>query len=163
MPPHRDSAALSADDGRARRCRGVATMTTNIRNYETADPRLKDFYNDMNEHNARYGRVLDGGETYVLELERFPERPRGRNVGQFRLTIWKAVKQQSDTDRYARPDIEGNRYAWDAVGRKTYDDEEEGPDAAQRAFRRLKDGSDDVAEWCDAHPYDGPRSPFHDN
>lgn len=136
-------------------------MTNGIRNYRTQKPRLTDFYNDMNEHgSARYGRVLTGETAYVLELER--HRPFRGRPGSFTLTVWKPVREKGHPERFVSPDLDENRYEWDAVGRAEWSDDTDGPDAAQRTFRKLKSEQIDVVEWCDGHPYTGPRTPYHE-
>jgi hypothetical protein len=127
-------------------------------------PVLRDFYNDMNEHSiARYGRVRDDGSVYVLELERHAPRPNHDVPGKFTLTVWRAVESTDTGEAWVRSEAADNTYEWDAKGRGTYRDDEDGPDAAQAAFRRLKSsGKQAIDEWCDEHPYDGPRASYHE-
>jgi hypothetical protein len=127
---------------------------TDIRDHRNQPPRLADFKHDMNEHNARYGRVTDGDRAFVLELEN-----QNRPTGHFRLLVWEAVRAYGP-HKYERPDVDGNRYAWDAVGEQKFRTVEDSGEA-QRTFRRLKDGDVSVPDWVDDHPYTGPRTPRH--
>lgn len=117
-------------------------------------PTLDDFYNDMNEHNARYGFVEP---DHVLELERFNPR---KSDGWFNLTVWQAVERK-DGEGYVTPDQDENNYHWDAVARAKITD----PGEAQRTFWQLKGHTDnplDLAAWIEANPYDGPRTPYYE-
>lgn len=111
-----------------------------------SDPGLRDFYHDMNEHGgADYRKV---GRRYVVELD---TRPSG-----WAVTVWAAV-EDAHRDGYAPPDgKEGNRYAWDAEGRETFEDHDE----ARAVVAGFGQSERKVREWCEAHPYDGPRSPY---
>lgn len=107
------------------------------------NPTVADFHNDMNQHgNADYKRVA--GE-YVLELESYP-------VG-WRLTVWRAVKEGT---AFVTPDIDGNRYHWDAVGQEHFNKY----DSGKARFDEIG-GRSAVSQFCDENPYDGPRTPYH--
>lgn len=134
---------------------GGGKASERIQRGRESDPTIEDFHHDMNDHNARYGRLV-GATTHILELERF--RPTNFGVdrpGRFRLVVWRAIRYYPDG--YVAPLIDGNRYTWDAVGEAEWTDDEDGPDAAQETFRRLKSGDLDLGDWLEANPYDGPR------
>lgn len=108
------------------------------------NPTVADFHNDMNQHgNADYKRVA--GE-HVLELESAPSG--------WALTVWKAVR---DGETFVTPDIEGNRYHWDAVGRAFFDDYDSGKVVFDEIGTIV-----DIEQFCDENPYDGPRTPYHE-
>lgn len=110
----------------------------------TDDPTLQDFYHDMNEHgNAEYHRVPP---HHVVEAESHDSSDRSR------LVVWKAVK---DGGEYAEPDIDGNGYVWDAVGSTWFDTYNGAVDVADELTTVGK-----IEEWCNAHPYDGPKTPY---
>ena len=126
-------------------------MTDGIRNYRASEPRLRDFWNDMNKHGgAEYRREVgspDGPPTAVVEAEDSP----GEAV---RVTVWSAVLDPQAGRRYAAPNVRSNRYAWDAVGRANVD-----AATAAEALASVPTGRESLADWCGRHPYDGPRSP----
>lgn len=106
------------------------------------DPTLKDFFHDMNRHgNADYERVPP---NLVIETE--------VRITDVRVVVWEAVKRHS---QYVRPD-DGNRYVWDAIGSERFDRREEATSDTV-----VLTTSNQVHEWCDEHPYEGPREP-HD-
>lgn len=113
-------------------------------NQRAKDPALSDFHNDMNEHGAAEYRKATGDT--VAELDSCP--------GGWWLTLWRAVKHPAN-ERYAPPEIEGNRYAWDAVARKEYDDRAE----AEADLKDLR-GKPAVEAFTEANPYEGPLRPY---
>lgn len=114
-------------------------------NFQTSDPTLSDFYNDMNEHGgATYKKI---GGPYVVELDSMPNG--------WALTVWRAVDHPT-REGYAPPDGKpGNRYAWDAVGRDTFEDR----DDAKAEYVRLG-GIEKVRAFIDSYPYEGPRRSY---
>lgn len=117
-------------------------------------PTLADFFHDMNEHGgAEYKKV---GDPFVIELD---SQPAG-----WRVLVWQAVEYPDDYDRHSeRVEVgyapaggkPGNRYAWDAVGSREFDDRHD----AKAEFVRLGN-VEKVREYIDANPYDGPRRPY---
>lgn len=110
-------------------------------------PSLSDFYHDMNKHGAATYRKV--GTAYVVEVDTRP--------GGYWLTVWKAVEHPTEGG-YVAPMIDGNRYAWDAKGRKEYDDR----DAAERRAKDFGGSEKAVQAWCGEHPYNGPRTPYNE-
>lgn len=107
-------------------------------------PLLKDFYHDMNKHRtASYTRI---GDRYVLEADTCP--------GGGWLTVWEAVRSGG---AYVVGEHEGNRYEWDAIGRKQFDSVTDARAAAEELMTVHK-----VREWCQSHPYTGPRSSWEE-
>lgn len=103
------------------------------------DPTLQDFYHDMNQHGAAKYRRVAG--RYVVEMDSTPSG--------WQITVWEAVRR---VERYVLPD-DGNRYAWDAVGRLEFEDKSE----ARARFSVLsRKGA--VRSFCKSNPYEGPRS-----
>ena len=99
----------------------------------------------MNQHGAAEYRRVAG--RYVVELDSTP--------GGWQITVWEAVQQGG---RYVLPD-DGNRYAWDAVGRETFADDErnEAEPVARSRFADLT-SKGAVRSFCESNPYEGPRS-----
>lgn len=109
---------------------------------KTKDPKLSNFYNDMNEHEmADYKRIQP---NYVVELDSMPSG--------WQVTLWVAV---TTGDGYAPPENDDNHYAWDAIGRQEFDDY----DAGKSVYNELT-GKNDVQTFREEHPYEGPRSPY---
>lgn len=109
---------------------------------KTRDPKLKDFYHDMNQHGAAEYRRVAG--RYVVELDSTP--------GGWQITVWEAVVQH---ERYVLPDNSENRYEWDAAGREEFDNET----AARSRYASLT-AKGIVRSWCQTNPYEGPRTPW---
>ena len=109
---------------------------------KTRDPKLKDFYHDMNQHaQADYRRVAG---RWVVELDSLP--------GGWSVTVWEAVKRAGN---YVHPDAGENRYVWDAVGREDF--KNESPARSRYASLTSKGA---VRSFCQTNPYEGPRTPW---
>lgn len=121
---------------------GGSKARENIPLGERSDPHLVQFYRDMNEHGGcTYRRVAP---RFVIELD----------YSLAWLTVWAAVEHPSG-DGYAKPTVEGNSYAWDALARR------EGPDKETVAgdYDYLTTPSR-VLRFVDDFEYDGPRRPY---
>lgn len=106
-------------------------------------PSLNKFYSDMNKHpRAEYKRI---SPKIILELDSMPNG--------WQITVWEAVKQGGS---YVIPDGD-NSFEWDAVGRRSF----EGYDEGKEAFRELTSRRD-VQTFCEKNPYNGPRTPYHE-
>ena len=124
-------------------------MTRNNRG-KRRDPKLKDFYHDMNQHAAAEYRRVAG--RYVVELDTTP--------GGWSVTVWEAVKRAGN---YVHPDAGENRYVWDAVGRETFaGGERQEPEAVARSRYASLTSKGAVRSFCQTNPYEGPRTPYHE-
>lgn len=115
------------------------------------DPTLSDFYEDMNKHaNADYKRVLP---RFVVECEEHTSWKGDRHTAT--VTVWAAVENDagnviSRVPQYTEPEIDGNNYVWEPLGRERYEDPDEAHDAVDSLTTENK-----IWLWCDEHPYEG--------
>ena len=112
----------------------------------TSNPTLYDFYADMNNHaTAEYARVAG---RYIIEWDQSVDW----------VTVWEAVSRtENRVQYYISPEIGGNTYEWDAVARYEADDH----DDARKQWHNVRTGGvSKLRRWCQANPYNGPRTPY---
>lgn len=103
------------------------------------EPKLQDFYEDMNKHPQAEYSIRD---EYVIELERdIKDREMGR------ITIWKAQKVE---DKYVPSPKDGVKYDWYGVARRFTEFDRDTP-------HTLSDMEYHFEETIREHPYEGPR------
>lgn len=116
-------------------------------NRRNQNPKLRDFYHDMNRHSAAHYR--HPAPDIVLELD-------SRPGSGWRLLAWEAVSR-AHVDEYVPPENPDNRYAWDAIGEATFEDRSEALSELEALTTENK-----AREWAAENEYTGPRRPYSD-